>query len=379
MDRITPVTVSEGKDLFIKSLSFKNYRNLADGEIIPCEKINVIHGNNAQGKTNIIEALWLFCGGHSFKGSKENEFIKFGEKFAKIKASFFSQNREQEAEIIFNGNKKEVVINGVKKVSSAALIEKFNAVVFSPEDLTLVKRGPSARRRFIDGAICREKLRNAVTISKYNQTLNQRNALLKDIYRHPELKSTLSIWDETLCILGAKIIFQRLSYIDKLKKDAGKYHLGISDNSEKLDIIYNSNCSAVYGDNEEEIYNKMEDSLKKSIKDDINSGFTNIGPHRDDFSIIINDRKAKVFASQGQQRSAVLSLKLAEAKVLSTLMGENPVILLDDVLSELDKKRRDFLLSKIKEYQVFITTCEIQEDEILKSGKSFLIEEGKIS
>lgn len=363
----------------VKTLKFKNYRNIVDSQINPCEKINVIYGNNAQGKTNIIEALWLFCGGHSFKGSKENEFIRFGEKFAKIKATFFSQNREQEAEIIFNGNRKEVVINGVKKNSSAALIEKFNAVVFSPEDLTLVKRGPSARRRFIDSAICREKLRNAVVISKYNQTLNQRNALLKDIYRHPELKSTLEIWDETLCNLGAKIIFQRLSYINKLSKDAEKYHFGISDNTEKLEIIYSSNCSAKYGDSETEIYEKFSQCLKKSIRDDIQSGITNIGPHRDDFNIIINKRKAKVFASQGQQRSAVLSLKLAEANVLSDLTGENPVILLDDVLSELDKKRRDFLLNKIKDYQVFITTCELGEDEGLKEGKKFFVEKGKIS
>lgn len=365
--------------MYVRSLQFKNYRNLVDGKIEPSEKINVIYGNNAQGKTNILESLWLFCGGHSFKGSKENEFIKFGEKFARIKATFFSGEREQEAEIIFNGNKKEVIINGVKKNSSAALIEKFNAVVFSPEDLTLVKRGPSARRRFIDGAICREKLRNAIIISKYNQTLNQRNALLKDIYRHPELKNTLGIWDETLCRLGAKIIFQRLSYINKLSEDAEKYHLGISDNTEKLKIVYSSNCSAKYGDSEEEIFEKFNEYLKNSKDDDIRSGVTNIGPHRDDFNIIINDRKAKIFASQGQQRSAVLSLKLAEANVLSDLTGENPVILLDDVLSELDKKRRDFLLNKIKDYQVFITTCELKEEEGLKEGKKFFVKEGKIT
>lgn len=363
----------------VLNLEFKNYRNLTDGKIEPSENINVIYGNNAQGKTNIIEALWLFCGGHSFKGAKENEFIKFGEKFAKIKASFYSQNRQQEAEIIFQGNNKEVIINGVKKNSSASLIEKFNAVVFSPEDLTLVKRGPSARRRFIDSAICREKLKNAVLISKYNQTLNQRNALLKDIYYHSELKNTLSIWDENLCHLGAKIIFQRLKYIDKLSKDAEKYHFGISDNTEELKIIYNSNCSAKNGDDEKTIFNKLYKYLKESEKDDVNSGYTNIGPHRDDFNIIINKRKAKIFASQGQQRSAVLSLKLAEANVLSELTGENPVILLDDVLSELDKKRRDFLLNKIKDYQVFITTCELKEEDGIKEGKKFYVEEGRIS
>ncbi len=365
--------------MYVTRLQLKNYRNLFDGEINPCKKINVIYGDNAQGKTNILEALWLFCGGHSFKGSKENEFIKFGEKFSKIKADFFSQEREQSAEIIFNGARKEVIINGVKKKSSASLIEKFNAVVFSPEDLTLVKRGPLARRKFIDGAICREKLKNAVLISKYSRTLNERNALLKDIYRHPELKSTLEIWDDTLCRLGAEIIFRRLLYINCLSSDAEEYHSGISDNTEKLEIVYNSNCKAKFGDEQEEIFEKLLRGLKNSKKEDINSGFTNIGPHRDDFDIIINGKKAKTFASQGQQRSAVLSLKLAEANVLSSLTGENPVILLDDVLSELDKKRRDFLLNKIKKYQVFITTCELKENEVLMEGKKFFVKEGKIS
>lgn len=365
--------------MYVKDLQFKNYRNLNDGIISPCEKINVIYGNNAQGKTNIIEALWLFCGGHSFRGSKENEFIKFGESFSRIKTKFFSQNREQEADILFNGGKKEVTINGVKKHSSTSLIGKFNAVVFSPDDLTLVKRGPSARRRFIDSAICREKIQNAVIISKYNQTLNQRNALLKDIFKHPELKNMLEIWDENLCYLGAQIIYQRFLYIEKIKEKAKEYHLGISDNTEKLDIKYISTCGAENGETVKEIFIKLKEVLKENINDDCRAGFTTAGPQRDDFDIIINNKKAKIFASQGQQRSAVLSLKLAEANVLSELTGENPIILLDDVLSELDKKRQNFLLNKIADYQVFITCCDFEEEGFLKEGKKFLIEEGRIS
>lgn len=365
--------------MYVKGLQFKNYRNLADGVIKPCEKINVIYGDNAQGKTNLLEALWLFCGGHSFRGSKENEFVKFGQKQARLKAQFFSQNREQEAELIFGSGKKEVFINGVKKKSAASLIERYNAVVFSPEDLTLVKRGPSARRRFIDSAICREKLSNALTISKFNQTLNQRNALLKDIYRHPELEKTLGIWDDTLCRLGSQIILRRLDYIRRLTQTSGEYHLGISDGREKLGINYISTTSAVYGENEQDIFKKYSEALKSSKHDDINSGFTTVGPHRDDFDIIINGRKAKVYASQGQQRSSVLSLKLAEARVLSELTGENPVILLDDVLSELDRSRQDFLLNKVREYQVFITCCDFDEKLQIDGSKKFLIREGEIS
>ena len=189
----------------------------------------------------------------------------------------------------------------------------------------------------------------------------------------------LEIWDETICRLGAQIIFRRLLYIDKLSEYAGDYHLGISDNKEKLRLVYSSTCSAKSGDSEEEIYIKLKEALKKSIDEDCRAGFTNIGPQREDFDIFINDKKAKVFASQGQQRSAVLSLKLAEAKLLSDLTGENPIILLDDVLSELDKKRQDFLLNKIAEYQVFITCCDFEENSLLQEGKKFYIEEGKIN
>ena len=365
--------------MFVTALQFKNFRNLTDEVINPCEGINVIYGNNAQGKTNILEALWLFGGGHSFRGSKENEFIKFGEKFAKLKAEFFSLERNQQAEFTFSGGKKDVVINGVKKQGSTSLIGRFTAVVFSPEDLSLVKRGPSARRKFIDSAICREKLQNAVTLANYNRTLNQRNALLKDIFRHPELKPMIEIWDENLCRLGAQIIKQRLNYIEVLSEKAASYHYGISDNTEKLDIKYISTCGADFGDSESNIQEKIKNCLNENLREDCMTGYTNGGPHRDDFDIIINNRKAKVFASQGQQRSAVLSLKLAEARVLSDMTGENPIILLDDVLSELDRKRQDFLLNKIDDYQVFITCCGVSEHEALKNGKLFNVSNGEIS
>ena len=364
--------------MHVLNLHFSNYRNLEDKSINPCENINIIYGDNAQGKTNLIEALWLFCGGHSFRGAKDSEFIKFGKDFAKISIDFFAQNREQTAEIIFTNSKREVKINGVKKISSSALIEKYTAVVFSPEDLSLIKRGPSVRRKFIDSAICREKLQNAVMVAKYNQILNQRNALLKDINRNPELESTLEIWDDTLCSIGADIIIQRLSYIEKLKEYAKIYHRGISDNTEELDISYISSMGANSKDSKKEIFEKFAEELKNSRREDLYSGYTNIGPHRDDIEIIINNKKAKIFASQGQQRSAVLSLKLAEAKVLKELTGENPVVLLDDVLSELDKKRQDFLINKIKEYQVFITCCDFVDKDSLENGKYFYINDGRI-
>ncbi len=364
--------------MHVLNLHFNNYRNLEDNSIEPCENINIIYGNNAQGKTNLIEALWLFCGGHSFRGAKDSEFIKFGKDFAKIGINFYSQEREQTAEIIFANSKREVTINGVKKISSSALIEKYTAVIFSPEDLSLIKRGPSVRRKFIDSAICREKLQNAVLISKYNQILNQRNALLKDINRNPELENTLDIWDDTLCSVGEEIILRRLSYIEKLKEYAKNYHKGISDGTEELNISYISTAGINSKDSKKQIIDKFYEALKTTRKEDFYSGCTNAGPHRDDIEITINGKKAKIFASQGQQRSAVLSLKLAEAKVLKELTGENPVVLLDDVLSELDKKRQDFLINKIKDYQVFITCCDTVDEKLLEKGKYFYVNEGRI-
>lgn len=359
-------------------LQFENYRNLLNNFILPCEKVNVIYGDNAQGKTNLLEAIWLFCGGHSFRGAKDIEFIAFGKDYADLQIKFFSENREQTAKLTYKNGKKEVVINGVKKNSAAALSEKFNAVVFSPEDLTLVKSGPALRRKFVDGAVCRQKIKNAITLSKYNQTLNQRNALLKDIYKHKELKETLPIWDDTLCYLGALLVKERFEYIKLLNSYAHDYHLGISNNSEKLQISYESTCDYYQDDSIELIANKMQNALKKCRRDDYSTGYTNVGPHRDDLKITINDINTKVFGSQGQQRSAVLSMKLAEASISYEKTSEKPVILLDDVLSELDNKRQDFLLNKVDGYQVFITCCEKSNKEQLKNGSVFYIKNGNI-
>ena len=360
------------------AVKFENYRNLKNDIIQPCEGVNIIYGDNAQGKTNLLEAIWLFCGGHSFRSSKDSEIIRWEENFARLEMRFFGQEREQTAKLLFNGNKKQLEINGVEKKSAAALIEKFCAVVFSPEHLNLIKRGPSQRRKFIDSAICREKLQNAVILSKFNRVLVQRNSLLKDIYRRPSLENTLSVWDEPLIQNGAILIKKRMDYVEMLSQRAKIYHDGISKNSEKLEIKYISSIDAEMSDRTDEIAEKFRKKLNENRKDDIRTGVTNFGPHRDDIEILINGKNARVFGSQGQQRSAVLSLKLAEASVLKERMGEEPVILLDDVLSELDSKRQDFLLNELKDCQVFITCCEKSNKEQLKEGKIFLLKNGEV-
>ena len=360
------------------AVKFENYRNLKNDILQPCDGVNIIYGDNAQGKTNLLEAIWLFCGGHSFRSAKDSEVIRWDENFARLEMRFFGQEREQTAKLIFTGNKKQLEINGVEKKSAAALIEKFCAVVFSPEHLNLIKRGPSQRRKFIDSAICREKLQNAVILSKFNRVLVQRNSLLKDIYRRPSLENTLSVWDEPLIQNGAMLIKKRMDYVEMLSQRAKIYHDGISKNSEKLEIKYISSIDAEMSDRTDEIAEKFRKKLNENRKDDIRTGVTNFGPHRDDIEILINGKNARAFGSQGQQRSAVLSLKLAEASVLKERMGEEPVILLDDVLSELDSKRQDFLLNELKDCQVFITCCEKSNKEQLKEGKIFLLKNGEV-
>ena len=363
----------------VNKIGFRNFRNLEDGEIIPCEGVNVIYGDNAQGKTNILEALWLFCGGHSFRTAKDSEVIRWNRDFARLELQFFGQGRDQRARLQISGSKKSVSINGVEKSSSSALIEKFCAVVFSPEHLNLIKRGPAERRRFADSAICREKLQNAVILTKYNRMLAQRNTLLKDIVRKPHLEDTLDIWDAQLVRYGALLIQKRLEYIRLLSEKAAAFHNGISKGKESLQIRYISTEEITPDDSLESIREKFAAKCAQNRKNDIHLGVTLSGPHRDDIEILINGKNAKSFASQGQQRSAVLSLKLAEAAVLRERMGEEPVILLDDVLSELDNSRQDYLLNELKDCQVFITCCEQQNKEQLKQGKVFLVEQGTIS
>ena len=363
----------------VNALEFTNYRNLCDNKIFPSDRVNVIYGNNAQGKTNLLESIWLFSGGHSFRGSKENELIKFGSDKAKLYMEFNSGKRDQKAEIVFSGSKKEVTINNVKKSSAAFLSQHFSAVIFSPEHLTLVKNGPSLRRRFIDGSICQQDLRYAVRLNKYNQTLQQRNALLKEISKHKELKDTLEIWDDVLIEAGAGIIKRRLEFIKSLKVNAKELHQGISFGKEDLDIKYQSFALKNEENlSEDEIKELLKKEFKRVRREDISMGVTNAGPHRDDLDFFINSKSARRFGSQGQQRSIVLSLKLSEARIMCDAFGEFPVVLLDDVMSELDKQRQEFLLKNTEQSQVFITCCEPIENEFLSDVRLFRVEDGVI-
>lgn len=361
----------------IESIKFENFRNLRDLKVFPEENINVIWGNNAQGKTNFLEAIWLFTGGHSFRGNKDSELPKLGsEKYSCLSAEFFSGDRSQSAVLKIEGGKRSSVINGVEKKTGSALVGKICAVIFSPEHLLLVKEGPQKRRSFIDGAICQIKPAYAKLLSKYNRSLTQRNTLIKEIYRVPELIETLDIWNERLVHFGSKVIMERILYVKKLLPEAQEIYKGISKDKEKINLTYDT--IDYKEENIESIESAYRKALKKSEKSDLKSRFTSVGPHRDDLIITLDGLSARIYGSQGQQRSVVLSLKLSEANILETSIGEPPLILLDDVMSELDNSRQDYLLNHLNDRQIFITCCSPETVNLMEKGKTFYVENGDI-
>lgn len=351
----------------IQRLEYKNYRNLQFGVINPLNGINIIYGRNAQGKTNLLEALWLFTGGRSFRGSKDVELVTHQMQKAEVDILFYSEEREQTAQIIIENARRRAVLNGVPKKSASELIGKFYAVIFSPEHIALVREGPALRRNFIDSALCQLKPGFAALLLRYNHTLIQRNALLKDIPRHAELLNTLEIWDEKLAKYGEDLVRARMGYIEKLKEPAKNIYAGICENKEKIDLNYQKST----GD--------LKHALLVSRRNDIYSGHTSFGPHLDDMEITIDSRSARAFGSQGQKRSIVLALKLAEAEVLFRQTGERPVILLDDVMSELDAGRQDYLLNHLNDCQVFMTCCEPDTIKRLQQGSLFEMDGGSIT
>jgi DNA replication and repair protein RecF len=367
-----------------------NFRNLEEICFEPCSGVNVLFGDNAQGKTNLIEALWLFTGERSFRGSKDSEFIGFGKDFTRLSLDFTSRGINSTSSISVS-EKKQAELNGIKLEKVSSLAGNFCEVVFSPDHLNLVKEGPSGRRRFLDCAITEILPRHSSSLSEYRNLLQQRNALLKDIPSHSELVDTLPVWDEKIVKAGAYIVFTRLRYLTRLANHASDVYLGISSNQEDRDgdkneylcLEYESAGNIDYptdvSNSREampEIRKKLAENIFSRRAADIACGFTTIGPHRDDLKISISGIDARMYGSQGQQRSAVLALKLAEAAVLKETIGEPPILLLDDVMSELDHFRQNYILNNIGGCQVFITCCDPAGLDCLEGGKVFKVKKG---
>lgn len=368
--------------MYVTRLSTRNYRNLAEGELFPCQGVNVIYGGNAQGKTNLLESLWLFTGGHSFRGSKDSELPRLDPQTgrnspsAALALDFFSEEREQSARLQIDSGRRSSVINGVKKKTGSALIGKVRAVIFSPEHLLLVKEGPARRRGFVDGALCQIKPSYAALLHSYQRALLQRNALLKDMVKYPELRDTLEVWDLRLAKLGSQVMMERKAYTERIGPEIREIYSGIARGREEVAVEYDPSVSG--GGSQEEAEELFLKELERTRASDGRSGFTSAGPHRDDLKITIDGASARAYGSQGQQRSAVLAMKLAEAQALSGVSGETPMVLLDDVMSELDQQRQDYLLNHLHGRQVFITCCSPETVGLMETGMRFRVEGGVV-
>ncbi|MDR1253501.1 MAG: DNA replication/repair protein RecF [Oscillospiraceae bacterium] len=357
----------------ITSIKFKNYRNLKEQEINSNSGVNIIYGNNAQGKTNIIEAIWISTGGRSFRGTKDQDLINFNEKNAETELKFHARGREQRIKTQIADGQRKVFLNSILKTPASNIVGEFTSVIFSPSHLSLIKEGPHARRNFLDAAICQIKPIYAKIILQYRHILNQRNSLLKSIQNDKSLISTLDAWDNKFIDRSLVIRTERTKYLSLLQKEVLNIYRGLTSGTEQLELFYKGVAKDI-----DSLKEDLVKELNRNRTEDIARGFTGKGPHRDDLEIRMNNKSVRSFGSQGQQRSVVLAMKIAEAEILEKSTGEKPVILLDDVMSELDTSRRNYILNFVKNGQVFITCCEPLSSIQLANSSVFEVRQGKI-
>ena len=339
--------------MFVKRIYLSDFRNYSRAEINLKGGTNVIYGANARGKTNILEAVCVMSTVRSHRGAKEAEMIMFDKNCSSVKIEYFARQRVNTGEItFFRDRKRQALLNGVYVSKTSELIGRLKTVIFCPEDLKLVKGSPGERRKMLDLGICQLRQKYFYSLSSYYKVLEQRNRLLKE---NPE-SEMMWVWDEKLVLAGSDIIWYRYSYIERLGVKIKKFLKKLS--GEDIEINYNCGFECEdFGDKK-----KIKESFKKEISENSERekkfGVSLVGPHRDDFKIILNGSEAKHYASQGQQRSVALAIKMAEAALIKDDTGEDPVLLLDDVLSDLDESRRSYILNNIKGMQVVITCTE---------------------
>ena len=363
--------------MYLTRLELRQFRNMEQLELLPCPGINVIYGDNAQGKTNLAEAIWLFTGAKSFRGAKERELLRFGAPQAQLKADFVADGRQQEA-ILTIDSQRSASLNQLPLSSASQLAGRFLAVVFSPSHLALVQEGPALRRRFLDTALSQLLPQYGANLREYQRLLDQRGALLRDAERFPQLWDTLDVWDQQLAKRGAWLLYCRAQYVARLRKAACPVYGGISSQEEQLTMALESSIGAGECMNREELSQLFLRRLQEGRAQDIQRHSTGCGPHRDDLALAVNGQPLRLYGSQGQQRSAVLALKLAECAILEELSGESPIVLLDDVMSELDSRRRSYLLNKIQGRQVFVTCCARESPQLVEQGRAFRIQGGRL-
>lgn len=357
--------------MIIKSLELADFRNYDSLHIDFSKGTNILYGDNAQGKTNILEAIYLSATTKSHKGSKDKDIVNFNKEESHIRTYLEKDGLDIRVDMHLRKNKtKGIAIDGQKIKKAAELLGLLNVVFFSPEDLSIIKNGPAERRRFVDMELCQLDQFYLYNLNHYNKIVNQRNKLLKDMYFNPSLRETLNIWDSQLVSFGSKIIERRKLFIEQLNDIIYDIHRKLSGDKEELIIQYEPDV----------VIEEYEKSLVKCQDKDVKLKQTTVGPHRDDFSFIVGNVDIRKFGSQGQQRTAALSLKLSEIELVKKIANDNPVLLLDDVLSELDSHRQNYLLSSIGEIQTIITCTGLDEfvNNRFEIDKVFQIENGKI-
>ena len=355
--------------MIVKSLKLKNFRNYDLLNIDFDANTNIFYGDNAQGKTNILESIYITGTTKSHRGTKDRDLIKFGEEESHIEAVVEKKGVPFKIDIHLKKNSpKGIAINKIPIKKASELFGIINIVFFSPEDLSIIKNGPGERRRFIDLELSQLDKVYLNDLSNYNRIINQRNKLLKDVYDRKDLEDSLDIWNLQLVSYGNKIINRRNIFISQLNEIVGNIHEKLTGGKERLQLFYEPS-------NKNE---SLESAILRNRERDFRMKSTTVGPHRDDICFMCGDIDLRRFGSQGQQRSCALALKLGESEIIKKVTGETPVALLDDVMSELDEKRQDYVLNHINDRQVFLTCCDPSQVLRLCGGKSFLIKGGEI-
>lgn len=338
--------------MIIKSLELQDYRNYDSLNIAFDKGTNILYGDNAQGKTNILEAIYVAATTKSHKGSKDRDIVNFQKEEAHIRTFLEKDGVETRVDMHLRKSKsKGIAIDGQKIKKAADLLGLCNVVFFSPEDLSIIKDGPAERRRFVDMELCQLDSFYLYNLNHYNKIVNQRNKLLKDMYFNPDLKDTLNIWDSQLVSFGSKIIERRQLFVEQLNEIIYDIHRRLSGEKEEIRIQYEPDIQI----------DKFEKTLYNNQEKDMKLKQTTVGPHRDDFSFLAGDMDIRKFGSQGQQRTAALSLKLSEIELVKRITKDTPILLLDDVLSELDSNRQNYLLNSIGDIQTIITCTGLEE------------------
>lgn len=364
--------------MYVKSVFIKNYRNLKEQKVELKNGLNVFCGLNAQGKTNFLECLVLSSLGKTPKSDKDRDIINWNEKSAVIKTEVATKNTNSHIEIkLTKGEKKRIATNGMPVAKIGELLGWLNVIYFSPAEIDVIREGPDERRRFMDIDLCQTDKNYFYTLGRYNKILDQRNNLLKKENNNKSLAEMLSIWDRQLAKEGAKLFLKRLDFIQKISPVASEIHKHLTNGKESLDIVYQSEMQGnTKQEAEEFLTQKLADTFDKQQK----LGFTTSGVHRDDIKFAIDGVDIRKFGSQGQQRTAALALKLAEVKLLFDTVGEYPVLLLDDVFSEIDENRQRQLLKYTKNIQTIIATPKFDTSLVKDIDINFFkVEQGIIT